>query len=76
MYVILVYPFKEALLFKPKTHKTKQLCRSTRAKQIARLRGRIRQRRCLEAWHINSAHAPLNRDDGGLIVFVEYFPYI
>ena len=25
------------------------------------------QRRCLEAWHINSAHAPLNRDDGGLL---------
>ena len=24
------------------------------------------QRLCLEAWHINSAHAPLNRDDGGL----------
>ena len=21
---------------------------------------------CLEAWHINSAHVPLNRDDGGL----------
>ena len=25
------------------------------------------QRRCLEAWYINSAHAPLNRDDGGLL---------
>ena len=24
------------------------------------------QRLCLEAWHINSSHAPLNRDDGGL----------
>ena len=22
---------------------------------------------CLEAWHINSAHAPLNCDDGGLL---------
>ena len=22
---------------------------------------------CLEVWHINSAHAPLNRDDGGLL---------
>ena len=22
---------------------------------------------CLEAWHINSAYAPLNRDDGGLL---------
>ena len=22
---------------------------------------------CLEAWHINSAHAPSNRDDGGLL---------
>ena len=21
----------------------------------------------MEAWHINSAHAPLNRDDGGLL---------
>ena len=28
---------------------------------------RYHQRRCLEAWHINSAHAPLNRDDGGLL---------
>ena len=26
---------------------------------------RYHQRRCLEAWHINSAHAPLNRGDGG-----------
>ena len=25
------------------------------------------QRLCLEAWYINSAHAPLNRDDGGLL---------
>ena len=28
---------------------------------------RYHQRRCLEAWHINSVSAPLNRDDGGLI---------
>ena len=28
---------------------------------------RYRQRLCLEAWHINSAHALLNRDDGGLL---------
>ena len=28
---------------------------------------RYHQRFCLEAWHINSAHAPLNRDDGGLL---------
>ena len=28
--------------------------------------GRYPQRFCLEAWHINSAHAPLDRDDGGL----------
>ena len=28
---------------------------------------RCHQRHCLEAWHINSAHAPLNRDDGGLL---------
>ena len=25
------------------------------------------QRLCLEAWHVNSAHDPLNRDDGGLL---------
>ena len=28
---------------------------------------RYHQRLCLDAWHINSAHAPLNRDDGGLL---------
>ena len=28
---------------------------------------RYHQGRCLEAWHINSAHAPLNRDAGGLL---------
>ena len=28
---------------------------------------RYHQRLCLEAWHVNSAHAPLNRDDGGLL---------
>ena len=28
---------------------------------------RYYQRLCLEAWHINSAHAPLNRDGGGLL---------
>ena len=28
---------------------------------------RYHQKRCLEAWYINSAHAPLNRDDGGLL---------
>ena len=28
---------------------------------------RYHQRRRQEAWHINSAHAPLNRDDGGLL---------
>ena len=28
---------------------------------------RYHQRLGLEAWHINSAHAPLNRDDGGLL---------
>ena len=26
---------------------------------------RYHQRLCLEAWHVNSAHAPLNRDDDG-----------
>ena len=46
-------------------------------KQITRLRGIALKlsppidvtikRRCLEASHINSAHAPLNRDDGGLL---------
>ena len=28
---------------------------------------RYRKHLCLEAWHINSAHTPLNRDDGGLL---------
>ena len=28
---------------------------------------RYHQRLCLEARHINSAHVPLNRDDGGLL---------
>ena len=28
---------------------------------------RCHQRLCLEAWHINSVHAPLNRDDGSLL---------
>ena len=28
---------------------------------------RYHQRLRLKAWHINSAHAPLNRDDGGLL---------
>ena len=28
---------------------------------------RYHQRLCLEAWHMNSAHALLNRDDGGLL---------
>ena len=28
---------------------------------------RYHQRLCLEAWHTNSAHAPLIRDDGGLL---------
>ena len=28
---------------------------------------RDHQHLCLEAWHINPVHAPLNRDDGGLL---------
>ena len=28
---------------------------------------RYHRRPCLEAWHINSAHVPLYRDDGGLL---------
>ena len=28
---------------------------------------RYHLRLCLEAWHINSDHAPLNRDHGGLL---------
>ena len=28
---------------------------------------RYHQHLCLETWHINSAHAPLNRDDSGLL---------
>ena len=31
---------------------------------------RYHQRLCLEAWHINSAHAPLNRDDDSLLPVV------
>ena len=36
------------------------------------------QRRCPEAWHINSAHAPLNRDDGGLLpdAYLYEAPYV
>ena len=29
---------------------------------------RYRQRLCLEAWHINSVNAPLNHDNGGLLL--------
>ena len=29
---------------------------------------RYHQRLCLEAWYLNSAHAPLNHDDGGLLL--------
>ena len=29
---------------------------------------RYHQRLCLEAWYINCAHAPLNRDDVGLLL--------
>ena len=32
------------------------------------------QRLCLEAWHINSTHAPLNRDDGGLLPEAHFTP--
>ena len=32
------------------------------------------QRLCLEAWHINSTHAPLNRDDGGLLPEAYFTP--
>ena len=35
--------------------------------KIITINRRYRQRLYLEAWHINSAHAPLNRDDGGLL---------
>ena len=31
------------------------------------LRRRYHERLFLEAWHINCAHAPLNRDDSGLL---------
>ena len=55
-----------------------QLYRNTHAQLTTQLGGillkiittnrRYHQRLCLEAWHINSAHAPLNRDDGGLLL--------
>ena len=38
------------------------LCRSTRAKQIIAWNNSK-----IITWHINSTHAPLNRDDGGLL---------
>ena len=39
----------------------------SKKKKIITTNQRYHQRRCLEAWHINSAHAPLNRGDGGLL---------
>ena len=55
-----------------------QLYRNTHAQLTIQLGGillkiittnrRYHQRLCLEAWHINSAHAPLNRDDRGLLL--------
>ena len=33
--------------------------------KIITTNSRYHQRRCLEAWHIYNAHAPLNLDDGG-----------
>ena len=55
-----------------------QLYRNTHAQLTIQLGGillkiittnrRYHQRLCLEAWHINSANAPLNRDDGGLLL--------
>ena len=35
--------------------------------KIITINRRYHQCLCLEAWHINSAHAPLNRDDGSLL---------
>ena len=35
--------------------------------KIITINRRYHQRLCLEAWHIDSAHAPLNRDDDGLL---------
>ena len=35
--------------------------------KIITINRRYYRRLWLEAWHINSAHAPLNRDDGGLL---------
>ena len=35
--------------------------------KIITINRRYHQGLCLGAWHINSAHAPLNRDDGGLL---------
>ena len=55
-----------------------QLYRNTHAQLTIQLGGillkiittnrRYHQRLCLEAWHINSAHVPLNRDDRGLLL--------
>ena len=35
--------------------------------QIITTNRRYQECFCLEAWHINSAHAPLTPDDGGLL---------
>ena len=59
-------------------YKKIQLYRNTHAQLTIQLGGillkiittnrRYHQGLCLEAWHINSAHAPLNRDDDGLLL--------
>ena len=35
--------------------------------KIITINPRYHQRRCLDVSHINGAHAPWNRDDGGLL---------
>ena len=48
------------------TYQTNQTIAWDNSKIITTNR-RYHKRRCLGAWHINSAHAPLNRDDGGFL---------
>ena len=56
---------KENLALSEHTYLTNHTIGWDKSKIITTYR-RYHQRLCLEAWHINSALAPLNRDDGGL----------
>ena len=59
-------PFQKRIILLCRRARTKHTIAWDNSKIITTNR-RYHQRRCLEAWHINSAHAPLNRGDGGLL---------